>query len=243
MKKAIGFFISLGVVFAVLSVFFAMFFIKKEDTIMSKVFSEEVMLDEQEIDLSPSEKEESKAEPVLLIILFIGTGSAIIFGVLAYNDLKARKEKMETLKEPLDLIIYRELQRKKTSSPEVIPDSVAAQEQVLSDPHLTRFELGSFLGSEMNRLLILDFEPSFKKAVIMSDMNRISMVLDIITEKLGTALKIELTAESVARISVTGFKDVLQDQDKESISELIEASMGSTEFNDGAIDLKFPIVG
>lgn len=126
-----------------------------------------------------------------------------------------------------------------TEAPAVVP---AITQPSVPQVSVSQFELGSFLESEMNRLLILDFVRNDKSAVVMSDMKSISEVLDMITDELGTDIKVELNTDVNAALDIKGSDKELGSDIRERITELINNALGKVTFEEQTVKIRFPII-
>ena len=126
-----------------------------------------------------------------------------------------------------------------TEAPPVVP---AITQPSVPQVSVSQFELGNFLESEMNRLLILDFVRNDKSAVVMSDMKSISEVLDMITDELGTDIKVELNTDVNAALDIKGSDKELGADIRERITELINNALGKVTFEEQTVKIRFPII-
>lgn len=126
-----------------------------------------------------------------------------------------------------------------TEAPPVVP---AINQPSVPQVSVSQFELGNFLESEMNRLLILDFVRNDKSAVVMSDMKSISEVLDMITDELGTDIKVELNTDVNAALDIKGSDKELGADIRERITELIDKALGKVTFEEQTVKIRFPII-
>ena len=126
-----------------------------------------------------------------------------------------------------------------TEAPPVVP---AITQPSVPQVSVSQFELGNFLESEMNRLLILDFVRNDKSAVVMSDMKSISEVLDMITDELGTDIKVELNTDVNAALDIKGSDKELGADIRERITELIDKALGKVTFEEQTVKIRFPII-
>ncbi len=126
-----------------------------------------------------------------------------------------------------------------TEAPPVVP---AITQPSVPQVSVSQFELGNFLESEMNRLLILDFVRNDKSAVVMSDMKSISEVLDMITDELGTDIKVELNTDVNAALDIKGSDKELGEDIRERITELINKALGKVTFEEQTVKIRFPII-
>ena len=126
-----------------------------------------------------------------------------------------------------------------TEAPPVVP---AITQPSVPHVSVSQFELGNFLESEMNRLLILDFVRNDKSAVVMSDMKSISEVLDMITDELGTDIKVELNTDVNAALDIKGSDKELGSDIRERITELINKALGKVTFEEQTVKIRFPII-
>lgn len=144
------------------------------------------------------------------------------------EELMARARKILNIKDETE-----------TEAPAVVPAITQPSVQQVS---VSQFELGNFLESEMNRLLILDFVRNDKSAVVMSDMKSISEVLDMITDELGTDIKVELNTDVNAALDIKGSDKELGADIRERITELINNALGKVTFEEQTVKIRFPII-
>lgn len=144
------------------------------------------------------------------------------------EELMARARKILNIKDETE-----------TEAPAVVPAITQPSVQQVS---VSQFELGNFLESEMNRLLILDFVRNDKSAVVMSDMKSISEVLDMITDELGTDIKVELNTDVNAALDIKGSDKELGSDIRERITELINNALGKVTFEEQTVKIRFPII-
>lgn len=144
------------------------------------------------------------------------------------EELMARARKILNIKDETE-----------TEAPPVVP---AITQPSVPQVSVSQFELGNFLESEMNRLLILDFVRNDKSAVVMSDMKSISEVLDMITDELGTDIKVELNTDVNAALDIKGSDKELGSDIRERITELINNALGKVTFEEQTVKIRFPII-
>lgn len=255
MKKLIGFLISLLLLIVVLSVLFTSYMLKRQEKTMSYVFTEETidgMLDGEQQKPRETTEEGGAFGTFITISLMVTSAATLIFGYLFVSDRIKQISKKESVM-PMELMIVKELaeaakigslsEDKKIDVPSAsdIPP-VIVPKPIIPKNTTSQFELGNFLESEMDRLLLLNFKKSDKKAVIFSDMNKIAFVFDRITEDFGTDICVELVTEVCATIEIKGYEKPFDEILMEDIKNAIEGAMGTVVFEDDKTVIKFPVI-
>lgn len=239
-KKAVGLILSLSIVIGVLSAFGVRFYLRMQENTMRSVFSENMSFDgEEPIENQEVEQrsDDSKTNEILLLVLLVALASSIIFGIMLASDIRNNKITKEKLNTSIQLLIQKELQKKKEI------DTPETEEQTFVPIHKpTRFELGGFVDSEVNRLLITDFTPANKKMTVMTDMNSLSYVIEYITNKIGDSVKLELVAELAALIVFSGDNLSFDDEEIRKLNKIMSDATGSFVFEDDKAIIKLPII-
>ena len=239
-KKAVGFFISFMIVVGVLCTFGVRLFMNMQSKTMMYAMGDQqidgLLEDDQEIP-AVEEKDDSLFNEILTIVLIIGSGMTIVFGILLFSEIRNNKAQKEKLNMAIEMLIQKEKSKKEhENSDETVPDIVT---QV---PHTTRFELGGFVESEMNRLLIENYQGPDKKLTVMSDMNLLSHVIEKITDKNGSEVNVSIRSELAASIVFTGENISFEEEEIEKISGIVSEAMGSFVFENNEAIIKLPII-
>lgn len=239
-KKAVGFFISFMIVIGVLCTFGVRLFMNMQSkTMMYALGDQQIngLLEEDQESPKVEQKDDSLFNEILTIVLIISSGMTIVFGILLFSELRNNKAQKEKLNMAIEMLIQKERTKKEhEDSGETVPDTSPLV------PHTTRFELGGFVESEMNRLLIENYEGPDKKLTVMSDMNLLSNVIEKITDKIGSGVNVKVRSELAASIVFTGDNMIFEDDEIEKISGIVTEAMGSFVFENNEAIIKLPII-
>ena len=239
-KKAVGLVLSLTIVIGVLSAFGVMYFMRLQDGIMNGIFiyTNEALEEDDESEAPNTKKEDNNyTGEILLIVLLVATASSIIFAITLASDIRNKKITKEKLNAAIEVMIQKEIGKKKG----VKPQETSEQAFVPVNKPI-RFELGGFVDSEVNRLLINDYTPANKRMTVMTDMNSLSHVIEYITDKIGEGVKMELKAEIAALIVFSGENLSFDDEEIQKLNKIMSDAMGSFVFEDDKAIIKLPII-
>ncbi|MCR5805019.1 MAG: hypothetical protein K6G47_12245 [Clostridia bacterium] len=239
-KKAVGFLVSFMIVIGVLCAFGVRLFINMQNRTMMYALGDQqidgILEDDREIPVA-EDKEEALFNEILTIVLIASSGMTIIFGIMLFSDIRNNKAQKEKLNMAIEMMIQKEKSKREHGDPgENVPDTSPLV------PHTTRFELGGFVESEMNRLLIENYEGPDKKLTVMSDMNLLSSVIEKITDKAGPDVNVSIKAELAASIIFAGDNVFLDEEEIERISGIVTEAMGSFVFENNEAIIKLPII-
>lgn len=241
-KKTVGFFISFMIVIGVLCTFGVRLIMNMQSKTMMYAMGDQqidsLLEDDQEIP-AIEEKDDSLFNEILTIVLIISSGMTIVFGILLFSEIRNNKAQKEKLNMAIEMLIQKERSKKEH---EESGEGEPIKETSTLVPHTTRFELGGFVESEMNRLLIENYEGPDKKLTVMSDMNLLSSVIERITDKAGPDVNVSIKAELAASIVFTGDRIFFDEEEIEKISGIVTEAMGSFVFENNEAIIRLPII-